>query len=132
MATLNISMSVFASVPPPPHREIVLRVHGDGARFVVRELARAGLDAHLVCFYGSNNDKSTPGLMATCQSTKQVLLLAASSQGTPPSEVHIWTSDPQPETRCVADRIVQGVVAALARRSDVEIAKNDVELNCKR
>lgn len=98
----------FATVPPPPSVRMNLR--GDVPEFIMHELAVAGLNAHLVCFYGSNRDPSSPGLIANCTNRNGQLLFVARTVGSPAKEVWIGSPFWCPEDQEVANRVIQEFV----------------------
>jgi hypothetical protein len=129
LASIVVWTSSFGTEPPPPSVRLTLR--GDVAEFIMHGLAAAGLNAHLVCFYGSNRVTSNPGLIANCANRKLEMLFVAGTIGSPANEVWIGSLYLCPEDQEVANRVIQEFVKTLVSRTDVEITQNKPGSSCK-
>jgi hypothetical protein len=123
----------YADVAPPPGPPITLKVSGEGAKFVMRGLAIAGLDARLECFYSYSSDGRPFDPHAFCRDLEHRLLFSAWAQGTRSSELHIevWGSGDR-GAKCTADRVVQSFLSKLKGRADVSIVENNRYDDCKK
>jgi hypothetical protein len=130
LASVVVWTSSFGAEPPPP--SVRLTLSGDVADFILHGLAEAGLNAHLVCFYGSNRDPRSPGVIANCANRKQEMLFVAGTIGTPANEVWIGSLWRCPEDQEVANRVIQEFVKTLASRADVLITQNKRGSSCKK
>jgi hypothetical protein len=128
LALLLFIIPAYGTVPPRPASIFKLKIHNTNGEPVIRALSIAGLDAHLVCFYGSNHDSGVPELIGNCQNTAHELLFSAWTLGNPPTEVDIvvWTRPDYHET-CEATRVVQGF---LKGQSGAEIIEHSSHVGC--
>ena len=127
--SLITSASCLANVPPPASVEIKLK--GDIAETILQRLATAGLDAHLVCFYGSNNDHEHPGLIANCTNRNHELLFVAAAEGSSPREIWIGFPWACADDQLVANQVVHEFIKTVSARSDVVIKKDTRGSSCK-
>jgi len=132
-ATFLAGILGHADVPPPPGPPITLKVSGEGAKFVMRGLAIAGLDARLECFYSYSSDGRPSDPRAFCRDLEHRLLFSAWTQGKRSSELHIevWGSGDR-GAKCEADRVVQSFLSKLKGRADVSIVENNRYDDCKK
>ena len=71
-ATFLAGIPGYADVAPPPGPPITLKVSAEGAKFVMRGLAIAGLDARLECFYSYSSDGRPSDPRARCEADRVV------------------------------------------------------------
>jgi hypothetical protein len=133
VATSLAGIPGYADVSPPPGPPITLKVSGEGAKFVMRGLAIAGLDARLECFYSYSSDGRPSDLRAFCRDLEHRLLFSAWTRGKRSSELHIevWGSSDR-DAKCEADRVVQSFLSTLKGRADVSIVENNRDDDCKK